>query len=215
MPMERPATFEYAVPGVFHDHNDFIWQSGSPKVYERPYEPFLNMLSAHFPSHVGEEHRFECPTPWWPDVDLDAGKITVRHTLQRVKQSGENTSHLVLLPPKSEKSRRTIDLPSTCVAALKAYKERQPQERALAGRRWRETGHVFTSTIGTPIDDRKILKEFKAVVDAAKLPKQRFHDLRHACISLLGAQGVPAKVIADSPRTFTATFTAKLRAPRP
>jgi integrase len=29
------------------------------------------------------------------------------------------------------------------------------------------------------------------------LPKQRFHDLRHACASLLGAQGVPLKVIAE------------------
>jgi integrase len=34
-------------------------------------------------------------------------------------------------------------------------------------------------------------------VEAAKLPKQRLHDLRHACISLLGAQGVPLKVIAE------------------
>ena len=48
-----------------------------------------------------------------------------------------------------------------------------------------------------PIDDRKISKDFNALVDAAKLPKQRFHDLRHACISLLGAQGVPLKVIAE------------------
>jgi len=55
----------------------------------------------------------------------------------------------------------------------------------------------FTSGIGTPIDDRKILKEFDALVAAAKLPKQRFHDLRHACVSLLGAQGVPLKVIAE------------------
>src|SRR5690348_10721576 len=46
-------------------------------------------------------------------------------------------------------------------------------------------------------NDRKILKEFNALVKAAKLPKQRFHDLRHACISLLGAQGVPLKVIAE------------------
>jgi integrase len=54
-----------------------------------------------------------------------------------------------------------------------------------------------TSTIGTPIGGRKILREFDALVAAAKLPKQRFHDLRHACIPLLGAQGVPLKVISE------------------
>jgi integrase len=52
----------------------------------------------------------------------------------------------------------------------------------------KDTSHVFTSTIGTPIDDRRIRQEFNALVEAAKLPKQRFHDLRHACITLLGAQ---------------------------
>ena len=101
------------------------------------------------------------------------------------------------MPPKSEKSRRTIQLPASCVAGLKAHRERQQAERALAGSAWQETGYVFTSGIGTPIDDRKILKEFNALVVAAQLPKQRFHDLRHACISLLGAQGVPLKVIAE------------------
>lgn len=58
-------------------------------------------------------------------------------------------------------------------------------------------GRKQVTPIGTPIDDRKILKEFNALVEAAKLPKQRFHDLRHACTSLLGAQGVPLKVIAE------------------
>lgn len=139
----------------------------------------------------------ECSALRWPDVDMDAGRITVRHTFQRVKQPDEKKGHLMLLPPKSEKSRRTIELPATCVAGLRAHKQRQEQERALAGSRWKDTSHVFTSTIGTPIDDRKILKEFNTLVEAAKLPKQRFHDLRHACISLLGAQGVPLKVIAE------------------
>ena len=134
----------------------------------------------------------ECSALRWPDLALDKGTVTVKHTLQRKKGEG-----LVLMPPKSEKSRRTIELPESCVAALRAHKDRQAQDRVLAGLRWVETGFVFTSRIGTPIDDRKILKEFDALVEAARLPKQRFHDLRHACISLLAAQGVPLKVIAD------------------
>jgi integrase len=139
----------------------------------------------------------ECSALQWADVDLDARTVSVRHTLQRVRQQDEKKGHLVMLPPKSKKSRRTLNLPATCVAGVRAHQTRQQQERKLAGSRWKETGHVFTSTIGTPIDDRKILKEFNALVKAAGLPKQRFHDLRHACVSLLGAQGVPTKVIAE------------------
>jgi len=129
---------------------------------------------------------------WQEDVDLEAGQVTVHHTLQRQKGTG-----LALMPPKSEKGRRTIELPSVCVAILKRHRQNQVLERQLAGSRWQETGHVFVSTIGTPIDDRKVLREFDAIVKAAGLPKQRFHDLRHAAITLLGAQGVPLKVIAE------------------
>jgi integrase len=100
---------------------------------------------------------------------------------------------LVLMPPKSH----TIELPTICVKALRRHSEIQKRDKIQAGTRWKTSGFVFTSTIGTPIDDRKILKEFNALVTTAKLPKQRFHDLRHACISLLAAQGVPLKVIAE------------------
>ena len=155
-------------------------------------------LEALFTSHSRSGVRSgECSALRWSDVDLDAGKATVRHTLQRVKQPDEKKGHLVMLPPKSEKSRRSIELPASCITSLRSHRDRQQHDRAIAGSRWKESGYVFTSTIGTPIDDRKILKEFNALVNAAGLPKQRFHDLRHACISLLGAQGVPLKVIAE------------------
>jgi integrase len=159
-----------------------------PKVEKREISPFTAEQAGRF-LKAAMGHRLEalftvglavglrsgeCSALRWPDMDLDKGTVTVRHTLQRKKDEG-----LVLLPPKSEKSRPTIELPASCVAALKAHRERQQQERQLAGSRWMETGHAFTSTstIGTPIDDRKILKEFDALVPAAKLPKQRFHDL--------------------------------------
>jgi len=128
----------------------------------------------------------------WPAVDLDRGEIHVRHTLQRVKGLG-----LALVPPKSQKSRRTIHLPDVCVEALRSHRTRQVLEREWAGSAWKETGFVFTSRIGTPLDDRRVLLEFTRLVKVAGLPKQRFHDLRHACISLLAAQGVPLKVISE------------------
>lgn len=128
----------------------------------------------------------------WSAVDLDRSEIHVRYTLQRIKSKG-----LALVPPKSEKSRRTIQLPDVCVEALRAHFKRQQVEREWAGSAWRETGFVFTSTIGTPLDDRRVLLGFTRLVETAGLPKQRFHDLRHACISLLAAQGVPVKVIPE------------------
>ena len=177
-----------------------------PKVEKREITPFTVEQAGRF-LKAAMGHRLEalftvglavglrsgeCSALRWQDVDLSKGTIAVKHTLQRKKGEG-----LLLMPPKSNSSRRTVELPASCTTALKAHQERQQQERALAGAGWVETGYVFTSTKGTPIDDRKILKDFDSLVKAAGLPKQRFHDLRHACISLLGAQGVPLKVVAE------------------
>jgi integrase len=177
-----------------------------PRVEDREVQPFTPEEAGRFLA-AAKGHRLEalftCGIAMglrsgeaaglrWQDVNLEDGIITVRLAIQRQKGLG-----LVLVPPKSKKGRRTVELPGVCVAALRRHAELQDLERAVAGSRWIESGHVFTSGIGTPIDDRKILKEFNALVSVAKLPKQRFHDLRHLAISLLAAQGVPLKVIAD------------------
>jgi hypothetical protein len=103
-------------------------------------------------SDCDPESAAHCAGPMWT---WTLGKSPFATRLQRVKRPDEEKGRLVMLPPKSEKSRRTIELPAVCVTALRAHQERQKHERALAGTRWKETEHVFTSTIGTAIDDRK------------------------------------------------------------
>jgi integrase len=56
---------------------------------------------------------------------------------------------------------------------------------------------VFTSTIGTPLDERNARGAFHELLKAAKLPKTRIHDLRHTCATLLLAQGVHPKVVQE------------------
>ena len=41
-------------------------------------------------------------------------------------------------------------------------------------------------------------RRFQAVLRAAGLPRQRFHDLRHACASLPLAQGVAPRVVMET-----------------
>ena len=40
-------------------------------------------------------------------------------------------------------------------------------------------------------------RDFQKILRDAQLPKQRFHDLRHACASLLLAEGLPPRVVMD------------------
>ncbi len=127
----------------------------------------------------------------WDEIDLTIGELRVFHTLQRID------GKLQRVDPKSEESRRVVPLPDICIEGLKRHRERQFQEAQFAGEGWKETGYVFTSRIGTPLIDRNVLRDFYKLMDAAKLPRRRFHDLRHACVSLLAAQGVPDKTIAE------------------
>ena len=57
---------------------------------------------------------------------------------------------------------------------------------------------MFTSTIGSALDERNVRRAFKDLLTAAKLPKIRIHDLRHTCATLLLAQGVHPKVVQET-----------------
>jgi integrase len=67
----------------------------------------------------------------------------------------------------------------------------------MAGSRWQDDrcGLVFTTTAGTPMDGIAVTRRFQSVLSDAELPRQRFHDLRHACASHLLAQGVAPRVV--------------------
>jgi integrase len=147
----------------------------------------------------------------WQDVDLDAARLQVSYSLQRIKRPGEAKGKLELIAPKTDKSRRVIALPQVAVSALHAHRARQEQERKACGSRWRDTGMVFTTGIGTMLDQRNMLRAFYGIMDTRDphdpepdpkkkrklFPRLRFHDLRHSAATLLLAQGVHARYIME------------------
>ena len=63
----------------------------------------------------------------WDDVDLDAGTLTVRHSLQR------HDREYRLVEPKTLRSRRTGGLPAQIVQTLRRHRTRQREDRLRAG----------------------------------------------------------------------------------
>ena len=128
----------------------------------------------------------------WVDVDLEAGQLSVRQTLERAgtePRFGE---------PKTERSRRTVTMPGVVVAALRRHRTRQLEEQLAAGSRWRKSGLVFTTSIGTPMHSARVHTSFKQILRAAGLPDIRYHDLRHTAATLLLAQGVDPRTIMET-----------------
>jgi len=128
----------------------------------------------------------------WDCIDFDTATLTVRYQLQRIAKT------LTKVEPKTARSRRTVALPSVVMDALRRHKIRQLEERLLAGSRWQDTGYIFTTTIGTPLDGRSVTRFFTDTLKRADLPHVRFHDLRHGCATLLLMQGASLRAIMET-----------------
>ena len=102
-------------------------------------------------------------------------------------------------------------MPPLVVEVLQRHRERQDKERVAAGDAWVETGLVFTTTLGTPIDPSNLRREFAKLTRKAGIGHWHPHELRHSAASLLSAAGVPIEQISDvlgheGPRTTAAVY---------
>ena len=124
----------------------------------------------------------------WRIVDLDAGELTVEHSLQRIQR------RLVRDETKTEASAAVLPLPDICVAALSLRRAAQESARKAAGELWTDNGFVFTTRYGTPVEPRNFNRQFAARADRAGVRRIRLHDTRHTCGSLLAALDVHPRV---------------------
>jgi integrase len=123
----------------------------------------------------------------WDDIDFDAGKIHIRRQLQRIR--GE----LVLGPVKTHAGRRGLPLLDLARQALQLQAEQQGAYRAVIGSAWPESGLVFTTRTGRPIEPRNLVRSFRRICDHSKVRLIKVHHLRHTVGSLLKDLGVPAR----------------------
>ena len=129
----------------------------------------------------------------WENVDLEAGRLSVRQTLTTPKGGRR------LGPPKRNKSRRSVKLTSGVVKVLKAHRERQLEEREKLAELWQDHDFVFTTQVGTPLNRHNFFRRcFKPLLEEAGLPRSvRFHDLRHTCATLLLSKNVNPKIVQE------------------
>jgi integrase len=119
----------------------------------------------------------------WSDIDFATNILTIRRTIQRIKGTG-----LVEMPTKTKSSDRRIPLSPPCIKVLKEHERFQQAQRDRAGDKWVETGHVFTSSIGTPLDPQHVSMNISTLCERAAIRRVRFHDLRHSCATQLRAE---------------------------
>jgi integrase len=131
----------------------------------------------------------------WEEVDLE-GKPKAKppippsiFVLRSVREGGAT---------KTRKSRRRLAMPLRCVEVLRAHQERQKVDQEKAGKRWKEHGLVFASTVGTEQNPRNVSRMFREVLDAAGMVGKDWtpREMRHSFVSLLSDSGVPLENIS-------------------
>lgn len=124
----------------------------------------------------------------WPDVDLDAGKATIRASRGRVG------SDIITDTPKSGRIR-VIDLDPGLISLLRQVLEQQCEHSRVVGPGYRHDGLVFTDGLGEAIHPETVSNAFAREVKRAGLRPIRLHDLRHTWATLALTAGVHPKKV--------------------
>lgn len=127
----------------------------------------------------------------WQDVDLDRAKL-------RVEQSLEQTGvGLRFKAPKTRHGRRTISLPPSAVAELRAYRKAQQEQRLLLGMgKAAADTLVFATWDGTPRSPNALTKEWTVAMRGLGIPNLTLHSLRHTHASHLIAAGMDVLTVS-------------------
>ncbi|WP_432019023.1 tyrosine-type recombinase/integrase [Streptomyces sp. 1222.5] len=126
----------------------------------------------------------------WSDVDLDNRVLHIRQQTQRRRGTLYDDD------PKSRRSR-VVPMPALCLAPLRWHRLRQREAFARTGVAWSESGYVFATRNGRPVEPRNVYRSFTRVAADGGLRVVRLHDARHGCATLLTAAGVAPRIIME------------------
>ena len=96
------------------------------------------------------------------------------------------------------------------MAALKAHRVRQLEERLAWGPAWTDTGLVFTREDGQVLHPEHVTKRFARLVRDAGLPPITLHGVRHSYATAALAAGEPLKVVSERLGHASTSITANL-----
>src|SRR5690606_6191027 len=140
----------------------------------------------------------------WVDLDLDEGVLAVSRQLTIVGREVEEGD------PKTEASDAAVALDTGTVAALRAHRQRQDDERLEWGTSWQDTGRVFTREDGSELKPDWVSEHFERLAFAAGVPPIRLHDLRHGAATLSLAAGNDMKTTSSMLRHSSLSITSDI-----
>ena len=118
----------------------------------------------------------------WRDIDFDKSILTVRRTLQRIR-NGTHSTCLIADTPKSRSSRRSLPIPTFIMKLLRESRSND-NYYILSG-----TDHI--------IEPRTLQRRFKSILKKVDLPSIGYHCLRHMFATNSLQAGFDVKTLSE------------------
>ena len=131
------------------------------------------------------------------DIDFQNGTVSIVREVLRIKV-GEKTQ-LVVQPPKSDASVRTVPLPDDMMAYLK---------KAVSG--LPKNAYVLTGKTDKPMEPRTYQYYFESVLRRCGIRKRNYHTLRHSYATRCIEKGVDVKSLSEMLGHADVTTTLRL-----
>jgi integrase len=147
----------------------------------------------------------------WEAVDLAKGTVRIEQGLIEVHGRPEWSEG------KNARSRRTIPIDKSTVAALKDHRRFQNEERLAAGREWNDFDLVVATRVGRPVSPGNFDQTLERLVKAAGVPRLTSHGLRHTAATHMvrhaadiGEIRAAADLLGHSPDMLMRTYAHAL-----
>lgn len=147
----------------------------------------------------------------WEDIDIQIGLLHVRRTLNRLNKINpdehSNSTEIVIQPPKSQNSIRTIPLLPANIEDLQGWRQIQQQDAITAGEAYAASGFIVTNPMGGYIEPDTFRGYYKKLLAAGELRPFTFHALRHTFATRALEQGMDAKTLSVLLGHYSVAFT--------
>lgn len=122
----------------------------------------------------------------WEDISLQEQTIRVHQTMQRIqnRSGGARKTKVVITPPKSASSVRTIPIPAHLAKMMETYKTV-------------DTGFFLTNSTERYIEPRTMQNRFKLTLKRCAISTANFHALRHTFATRCIEVGFDVKSLSE------------------
>lgn len=127
----------------------------------------------------------------WDSVDINAKRLTIKHTRTRCNEIIEKDK------TKTKSSLRSFPLSNDICNLFIKLKNEEKTNMKLFGKSYMKNDYIFKWADGRPYDPDYITHRFKKDLKKHNLKIISFHGLRHSCGSLLNEQGYTLKDIQE------------------